>query len=135
MIAARYPNGGEWADKALHSSDPYISRFIVIDHCSNVCGFAITKQRDRDTAKICSLYIAPFYRRRGIGNMVMRQILMRSFHKGFTKHLLTYNLYLADTLGRMISSMGFETIAMSQNKYRSGETEVIACLTSDISPN
>lgn len=118
-ITPYYPNGNEWLSTKVFSDDS--NRLLLISQLSNglVNGFSILKNDDFEK-KICTLFVSPDFRGKGIGTALLNRSLDLL---GCDKPLITVSDDLLLSFIPLFSRYGFENIESYVDRYRDGHIE------------
>lgn len=118
-IIPYYPNGAEWLSTKVFSDDP--SRLLLISQLPDglVNGFSILKNDDFEK-KICTLFVSPDFRGKGIGTALLDCSLDLL---ECNKPLITVSDELLLSFIPLFSRFGFENTTSYVDKYREGHTE------------
>lgn len=81
-IEGKYPEASEWfASKVLPGLSDGTRRIFLLKCGMEVVGFAITKKKNLTSTKVCSLFVKPYYRRKGCGTRLLQGVLRSFPHK------------------------------------------------------
>lgn len=118
-ITPYYPNGAEWLSTKVFSDDS--SRLLLISQLSDglVNGFSILKNDDFEK-KICTLFVSPDFRGKGIGAALLDRSLDLL---GCDKPLITVSDDLLLSFIPLFSRYGFENTESYVDRYRDGHIE------------
>lgn len=118
-IIPYYPNGAEWLSTKVFSDDS--SRLLLISQLPDglVNGFSILKNDDSEK-KICTLFVSPDFRGKGIGTALLNRSLDLL---DCDKPLITVSDDLLLSFIPLFSRYGFENNESYVDRYRDGHIE------------
>lgn len=118
-IIPYYPNSAEWLSTKVFSDDS--SRLLLISQLPDglVNGFSILKNDDFEK-KICTLFVSPDFRGKGIGTALLNRSLDLL---DCDKPLITVSDDLLLSFIPLFSRYGFENNESYVDRYRDGHIE------------
>ncbi len=107
----------------------YGSEILVADIGNAVVGYVVVSYREEE-AKIMSLAVKREFRRRGIGKMLLREVIRRARSKGIKR--LTLEVRVSNRAAQeLYKKLGFEVAGVLESYYSDGESAYLMHLYLD----
>ncbi len=104
----------------------YGSEILVADIGNAVVGYVVISYREEE-AKIMSLAVKKEFRGKGIGKMLLREIIKKARSRGVKR--LTLEVRISNRIAReLYKKMGFEIAGVIESYYSDGESAYLMCL-------
>lgn len=121
-VSPMYPKFEAWLNFTFRRNLASGQRKIILAHDENkVIGVALLKQDDVES-KICTFYVSPEYRNRGIGKELI-DLAMETLDSADT--FITVGSERKDELTPLLNSRGFEIVSEHPGLYRKNSTEYV----------
>jgi len=104
----------------------YGSEILVADIGNAVVGYVVVSYREEE-AKIMSLAVKKEFRGRGIGKMLLKEVIKNARGKGVKR--LTLEVRVSNRVAQeLYKKMGFEIAGILESYYSDGESAYLMCL-------
>lgn len=126
-----YPNGGEWLDKTLRSASTDIECHTFVTDKGERAGVAITKKKSNRETKISTFYVAPRFRKLGVGKLALRMLLEDFFQKDVDRVHITHCKNTIEGFQNFLNSVTVWDNVEAPERYFADKTEVVSIAQPD----
>lgn len=131
VVDARYPGGFRWLDQRLDDVWRGTAGCTVVRTRRELVGAAIQSPKGSGRLKLSTLWIAPMYRGRGAGALLLDKLVAHWRRAELSEVWVTTDLRHHDDLWPSIRKAGFEPMLVVRARYGPERHEVVYRWTQD----
>lgn len=124
-LPALYPHADEWLARRLDDVEQRRARCTLAIVAGQSAAVAIETPKPGNRVKLSTLYVAPQFRRTGIGGMLVRSCWHRWLVRGVDSVHVTVRTGREEALYSVLEPLGFSFLTLLTNRYGRGEHEFV----------
>ena len=120
-----YPAGDVWLAQRLDTCLIGGPRCTLVECGSEVAALAIETPKANGSLKLSTFFVAPAFRRCGLGALLSEALQARWVGEGWDEVYVTCDESVHGALASLWAPLGFMTFAAVPGRYRQGSTEMV----------